>query len=82
MDELTFRRHVLANPFSQDAQVIQAAHQDPVKQQFWHDLKQQELALQQALQIDVPHDCGNKSVRQKPLASVTQQHQGVHCGLL
>ena len=60
MDELTFRRHVLANPFSQDAQVIQAAHQDPVKQQFWHDLKQQELALQQALQIDVPHDLADK----------------------
>jgi RNAse (barnase) inhibitor barstar len=60
MDELTFRRHVLANPFSQDAQVIQAAHQDPVKQQFWHDLKQQELALQQALQIDVPHDFADK----------------------
>jgi hypothetical protein len=60
MDELTFRRHVLADPFSQDPQVIQAAHQDPVKQQFWHDIKEQELTLQQTLQIDVPHDLADK----------------------
>ena len=60
MDELTFRRHILANPFTQDTQVLQAAHQDPVKQQFWHDVKQQEIALQQALQIPVPDDLADK----------------------
>lgn len=60
MDELTFRRHVLADPFTQDPQVLQAAHQDPVKQQFWHETKQQELALQQALHIAVPDDLADK----------------------
>lgn len=60
MDELTFRRHVLADPFTQDPKIVHAAHQDPAKQQFWHAVKAQEEELKRALHIAVPDDLADK----------------------
>ncbi len=65
MDELTFRRHVLADPYSVDPEIVRAAHEDPAKKQFWQEIKQQETELQAVLSVPVPDDLADKLLWQQ-----------------
>ncbi|MGQ8366812.1 DUF3379 family protein [Glaciecola sp. 1036] len=60
MDDLTFRRTVYADPFTQDKEVIQAAQDDPKKQAFWEEVKEMESAIEQAMNIPVPDNLSEK----------------------
>ena len=45
MDELTFRRAVLADPYTNAPEIITAAQQNPKLAAFWQELKQQNYNL-------------------------------------
>lgn len=65
MDELSFRRHVLADPYTTDADVVNAAAVDPDKQRFWQEVKDQEADLINALQVPVPEGLADKLLWQQ-----------------
>lgn len=54
MDDLSFRRTVLADPNCQQPEVIAAAKQDPNKQAFWDELKRLDAKIANSLQVPVP----------------------------
>jgi hypothetical protein len=74
MDELAFRRAVLADPHTQDPTVIAAAKADPNKQRFWQELKQQETQLNQLLHsASVPDNLADKLLWQAQAQTSTRE---------
>jgi hypothetical protein len=78
MDDLSFRKAVLAEPFTKDRDVIEAANNDGQKQAFWEEIKAMENDIAQVMQIPVPENLAerlilrqtikehNKDVKQRP----------------
>jgi hypothetical protein len=62
MDDITFRRTIYVDPFTQDPEVIEAAKNDPKKQAFWEEVRAMESALEQAMDIPVPEDLADKLI--------------------
>ena len=61
MDELTFRRAVLADPQTRDPEVIAAAKNNPQLHAFWSDIKAQDNALSKMLNATpVPNNLADK----------------------
>lgn len=60
MDDLTFRRTLYADPYSNDPDVINAAKHDPKKQAFWDELRAFENELHHACKVDVPDNLADK----------------------
>lgn len=60
MDDLTFRRAVLADPTTNAPEIVTAAQNNPELAKFWLTLKQQELALKDTLSVPVLVDLADK----------------------
>ena len=60
MDDLEFRRSLLADPKLHDPNVIDAMAKDPTKQAFWQELKQLNNKMEQADKIDVPEGLAHR----------------------
>ncbi|MAI64029.1 MAG: hypothetical protein CL600_03965, partial [Alteromonas sp.] len=56
MDDLEFRRRIYADPETSDSDLIAAANTDEKKRSFWHEQKQMDKKLKQALKVEVPDD--------------------------
>ncbi len=67
MDDLTFRRTIYADPHCTDEEVVRAAQDDPAKMAFWNELKQLDIKMQQASQVDVPNDLCHKLLLRQSL---------------
>lgn len=69
MDDLSFRKAVLAEPFNSDPALIEAAKQDPEKQAFWQEVKAMESQLQEAMNVPVPEQLADKLILRQTLRS-------------
>jgi len=68
MDDLTFRKTVYAEPFTNDPAVIEAASKDITKQAFWDEIKAMEIQLQSAMDIPVPENLAEKLILRQSLS--------------
>lgn len=62
MDELEFRRRVVADPDTTDPDTIAAAKADPAKRDFLAQQKRLNQQLASAVQVDVPEDLAHKLI--------------------
>ena len=93
MDDLQFRRAILADPKSadsknteqeyQNAELIAALLEDPTKKQFAQELNQLDEKIKQALNIPVPDDLCNKLILRQTMAThqVHKRKKRVHLAL-
>ena len=65
MDDLEFRRRIYADPETTDSDLIAAANADEKKRSFWHEQKQMDKKLKQALKVEVPDDLASKLIWQQ-----------------
>lgn len=72
MDNQTLRQMLLADPYSDDPQLLAALAEDANLQQFAEQLKQQQQALEDALQVPVP------PMLAEQLMQIPQQRQPLH----
>lgn len=75
MDDLEFRRAILADPSCKDDKVLQAAKSDDSKQQLLNELKRQDKQLQQLLNVPVPEDLASKLILKQTMAEHQKQTQ-------
>jgi len=73
MDDLQFRRTILAEPNSQDPELLAAQNADPTKKQMAKEVQQLDEQLNDALNIPVPDDLYNKLILRQTMASHQQQ---------
>ena len=73
MDDLEFRRAVLADPNSEDDSIRDSAADDPVKQAFLTDMRQFDKKLDDALKVDVPENLAERLILRQTLESHQQQ---------
>lgn len=73
MDDLEFRREVYANPYSNDKSLLEAAANDPAKQQFIDELKQLDGKVQDALDVPVPDGLAHRLILRQSIESHNQQ---------
>ena len=69
MDELEFRRHVYADPHSQDEKILAAAEADPAKKKFIQEMRTMDNQIAQALAVPVPEDLSEKLILRQTLAA-------------
>lgn len=62
MDDLSFRKAVLADPMSKDPSLLKAADQDPSKRAFWNEVRSLENELKQAAQLPVPDNLADRLI--------------------
>ncbi|MBA6389382.1 DUF3379 domain-containing protein [Colwellia sp. BRX10-3] len=74
MDDLQFRRSIIADPKNRDDAINAAIKDDPTKQKFAYELDALENKISQAMNIPVPDDLANKLILRQTLAS-HQQHK-------
>lgn len=60
MDELSFRRHIYADPNDNSAEIQDACKQDANKAKFKAEMEAFELQLQQTLNVDVPNNLSER----------------------
>lgn len=73
MDDLQFRREILADPKSRSDEMQQAIDSDPAKQKLAQDIDILDDKIALALNIPVPDDLCNKLILKQTLASHQQQ---------
>jgi len=73
MDDLSFRKAVLAEPFTKDPAVIDAAKVDPQKQAFWEEIKAMEKDIAAVMQIPVPENLAERLILRQSIS----QHKAV-----
>ena len=73
MDELEFRRTVVADPHSDDEKVRDCAAADPAKQKFVDDMRQFDDQISAALKVDVPENLAERLILRQTLESHTSQ---------
>lgn len=73
MDDLQFRRSILADPKSRDDAISAAIKNDSAKQKFTQDVSALDDKIAQAMDIPVPDDLYNKLILRQTLASHQQQ---------
>jgi hypothetical protein len=74
MDDLQFRRSIIADPKNRDDAINTAIKDDPAKQKFAQELDALENKISQAMNIPAPDDLANKLILRQTLAS-HQQHK-------
>jgi len=62
MDDLEFRRNVIAEPKSKDTALLKAAKQDPAKQEFLSQMRQFDDKIADALKVDVPDNLAQQLI--------------------
>lgn len=62
MDDLSFRKAVLAEPFTKNSAVVEAANSDPQKKAFWDEIKAMEKDIAQVMQIAVPENLAERLI--------------------
>ena len=73
MDDLQFRRSILADPKNRDDAINAALKSDPAKQKFVQETESLDSKIAQAMNIPVPEDLVNKLILRQTLASHQQQ---------
>lgn len=73
MDDLEFRRRVYAQPAKNDQSILDAAAQDPAKQQFLDELKELDGKISSAVDVSVPDGLAHKLILRQSLESHQQQ---------
>ena len=73
MDDLQFRRSILADPKNRDDAINAALKADPAKQKFAQETDNLDNKIAQAMNIPVPDDLVNKLILRQTLASHQQQ---------
>jgi hypothetical protein len=74
MDDLQFRRSIIADPKNRDDAINAAIKDEPAKQKFAQELDALENKISQAMNIPVPDDLAYKLILRQTLAS-HQQHK-------
>lgn len=69
MDDLRFRKTVLADPFTSDPEIIQAAKEESDKRKFWDEVKAMEYGLQDAMKVPIPENLAEKLILRQSLSS-------------
>lgn len=72
MDDLQFRRSILADPHSLEEALNEAIKLDPAKQKFVSDVSKIEDKIAKAMEVPVPDDLYNKLILRQTLASHKQ----------
>lgn len=75
MDDLEFRRTVMAEPNSKDSRVQQAAKSDSSKQAFLDEMRQFDDTIGAALQVDVPENLSERLILRQALESHNQDRR-------
>lgn len=73
MDELEFRRRLLSNPASQDADLTAQLRQDPTRQQLQQELLQLDQQIAAALSVTVPADLADRLIFRQQLENHRRQ---------
>ena len=73
MDDLQFRRTILAEPNSQDPELLAAQNADPAKKQMAKEIQQLDAQLSDAFKVPVPDDLCDKLILRQTMAN--HQHQ-------
>jgi hypothetical protein len=60
MDDLEFRRRVISDPKSRDAEVAQHAEANPSDAKFIDEMLSLDARIEQAMRVDVPEDLADK----------------------
>lgn len=81
MDDLTFRKKVLADPFSKDKALLDAAKHDASKQRFWDEIQAMEADVKMAMEIPVPAGL-EQTLLAQPFNQQTQVKEQPHVGNL
>lgn len=69
MDDLQFRRNILADPKHRDEALIAAIKHDASKQKFAHEIDNLDDKITQAINVTVPDDLCHKLILRQTLAS-------------
>lgn len=62
MDDLEFRRRLIAEPYDNDEAIQQALESDDKRQQFSQDMREFDDKIAAALNVDVPEDLANQLI--------------------
>jgi len=73
MDDLQFRRSILADPKGHDDETKQAIKNEPARQKFAQEIDALDDKIAQAMNIPVPDDLYNKLILRQTMASHQQQ---------
>ena len=73
MDDLQFRRSIIADPKGRDVEAKKAIKNDPAKQKFAQEIDALDDKIAQAMNIPVPDDLYNKLILRQTMASHQQQ---------
>ncbi|WP_286265589.1 DUF3379 family protein [Thalassotalea atypica] len=73
MDDLKFRRSLLADPYSQDPEFMSARKADASKQQYAQEIEILNSKIEQALNVPVPEDLCDHLILRQTMASHRQQ---------
>lgn len=75
MDELEFRRRLLADPQARHPEVQQQLQQDPQRQRYQQELLELEQQLKQSLQLAVPTGLADRLLLAQGIASFSARKQ-------
>lgn len=75
MDELEFRRRLLADPQARQPEVQQQLQLDPQHQRYQQELLEMEQKLKQSLQLPVPADLAERLLLAQGIASFSERKQ-------
>ncbi|MEM0909796.1 MAG: DUF3379 family protein [Pseudomonadota bacterium] len=67
MDDIEFRRAILADPNAQTDEIKEAIKNDPSKQQFVDEMRDFEAMLEDAMDVDVPSGLEAKLLQRQPV---------------
>ena len=73
MDDLQFRRTLLADPNSQDPEFVSAKKADPKRQQYAQEIDSLNNKIEQVLNVPVPEDLCDHLILRQTMASHRQQ---------
>jgi hypothetical protein len=75
MDDLEFRRATLADPSSNDKRVLEAAANDPKKQDFLNEIKQLNNKMTDASKITIPDGLAHRLLLRQTLTTHSQNRK-------
>ncbi len=75
MDELEFRRQLLADPQARQPEMQQQLQHDLQRQRYQQELLEMEQKLKQSLQLPVPSDLADRLLLAQGIASFSERKQ-------
>ncbi len=75
MDDLEFRRRIMADPKARDPELVAARQANEANAQFADDVLELDIQLEQALKIDVPEDLADRILFSQTTRSSSSAHQ-------